>query len=105
MEVTIIRSNRKTVGIQVNGDLTVTVRAPMQAAQRDLERILQEKKGWIQKQIERLQLEKTRVVNCRDKGACRQGAGTYSRQSGIFCKDPGCGLRTDHDSKSENEMG
>ncbi|MDD7770438.1 M48 family metallopeptidase [Suipraeoptans intestinalis] len=60
MEVTIIRSNRKTVGIQVNGDLTVTVRAPMQAAQRDLERILQEKKGWIQKQIERLQLEKTR---------------------------------------------
>lgn len=60
MEVTIIRSNRKTVGIQVNGDLTVTVRAPMQAAQRDLERILQEKKGWIQKQIGRLQLEKTR---------------------------------------------
>ena len=60
MEVMIIRSNRKTVGIQVNGDLTVTVRAPMQAAQRDLERILQEKKGWIQKQIERFQLEKTR---------------------------------------------
>ena len=52
MNVKIIRSNRKTLAIQINPDLSVTVRAPMYAPQSDIERILREKEGWIQKHIE-----------------------------------------------------
>ena len=54
MNVKIIRSNRKTLAIQINPDLSVTVRAPMYAPQSDIERILREKEGWIQKQIEKI---------------------------------------------------
>ncbi len=59
MEVTIIKSNRKTVAIQVNPDLSVTVRAPKYISKRELERILKEKEPWIQKHIR--QIEKRRA--------------------------------------------
>lgn len=58
MQVTVIKSNRKTVAIQVNSDLTVTVRAPMGASPKEIERILQEKKSWIQKSMHKLQEKK-----------------------------------------------
>lgn len=54
MNVTIIRSNRKTLAIQINPDLSVTVRAPMYISQREIERILKEKEGWIQKHIKQI---------------------------------------------------
>ena len=54
MNITIIRSNRKTLAIQINPDLSVTVRAPIYASQREIERILKEKEGWIQKHIEKI---------------------------------------------------
>ncbi len=58
MEVTIIRSNRKTVAIQVNTDLTVTVRVPKRAATKDIERILREREPWIQKHIEQMRIKR-----------------------------------------------
>ena len=54
MNVKIIRSNRKTLAIQINPDLSVTVRAPIYAPQSDIERILREKESWIQKHIEKI---------------------------------------------------
>lgn len=59
MKVTVIRSNRKTMAIQVNPDLTVTVRAPMRASAKEIERILREKEGWIQRAMNKLQEKKT----------------------------------------------
>ena len=53
-DISIIRSNRKTLAIQVNPDLSVTVRAPRRASARDIDRILQEKAAWIEKQRERM---------------------------------------------------
>ena len=58
MEVTVIRSNRKTVAIQVNSDLSVTVRAPRCASQKDIERILKEKEAWILKHVEQIREKK-----------------------------------------------
>ena len=57
MEITVIRSNRKTVSIQVNSDLTVTVRAPMRASQKDIERFVKEKEAWIEKHLERMRIQ------------------------------------------------
>ena len=58
MKVTVIRSNRKTVAIQVNSDLSVTVRAPRSASEKDIEEILKKKEAWISKHIEKI--KKTR---------------------------------------------
>ena len=51
MEVTVIRSNRKTVAIQVNSDLSVTVRAPRLASKKDIDRFIEEKEAWICKHV------------------------------------------------------
>ena len=54
MQVTIIKSNRKTISIQVHRDMTVTVRAPRYATNREIERIVREKEPWIRKQLEKI---------------------------------------------------
>lgn len=58
MEVKIIKSNRRTLSIQVNPDLSVTVRAPRRATKRDIERILKDKEPWIQKHIDEMRKKK-----------------------------------------------
>lgn len=54
IQITVIRSKRRTIAIQVNPDLTVTVRAPRRATQREIDRILREKQPWIQKHMEQM---------------------------------------------------
>lgn len=58
MDVTVIRSNRKTVAIQVNPDLSVTVRSPRGASAKYIEQILQEKEAWINQHIEQMKRKK-----------------------------------------------
>ena len=60
MKVTVIRSNRKTVTIQVNSDLSVTVRAPRSVSEKDIEEILKKKEAWISKHIEKIKEIKER---------------------------------------------
>ena len=60
MKVTVIRSNRKTVAIQVNSDRSVTVRAPRSASEKDIEEILKKKNAWISKHIEKIKETKER---------------------------------------------
>ena len=60
MKVTVIRSNRKTVAIQVNPDLSVTVRAPYSASEKDIEEILKKKEAWISRHIEKIKKTKER---------------------------------------------
>ena len=45
MEVTVIKSRRKNIAIQVNSDLGVTVRAPRSALEKDIEEILKKKEA------------------------------------------------------------
>lgn len=52
IEVKIIRSNRKSVALQIKPDLTVEVRAPYRVTQRDINKILDEKKAWIDKHMQ-----------------------------------------------------
>lgn len=46
MEIQIIRSNRKTMAIEVKFDLSVIVRAPWYVSQEEVERVFQEKEVW-----------------------------------------------------------
>ena len=60
MDVKIIRSNRKTTAIQVNYDLSITVRAPHFASEKDIEEIHMKKEAWISKHIEEIKTRKKR---------------------------------------------
>ncbi len=60
MKVKVIRSNRKTISIQVNTDLTVTVRAPVYATNKDIDKILHDKESWIMKHMEQIREQNVR---------------------------------------------
>lgn len=51
--VRIIRSRRKTVGIQISSPEEITVRAPLHMPEREIRRLLEEKRGWIEKHLEK----------------------------------------------------
>lgn len=67
MDITVIRSNRKTVAIQVNSDLSVTVRVPRCASQKDIERILKEKESWICEHMELIKEKKAKFEALNEK--------------------------------------
>lgn len=47
IEIQIIRSKRKTLGLEVKYDGTVTARVPMRASKRIIEKFIQEQEEWI----------------------------------------------------------
>ena len=58
MKVTVIRSNRKTVAIQVNSNLSVTVRAPYGVTEKYIEEFLNKNEAWISKQMNEIKVKK-----------------------------------------------
>lgn len=48
----IIRSKRKTIGLEVTGDAGLIIRAPKQVSLDYIERVVKEKKDWIQRRQE-----------------------------------------------------
>ena len=118
MNVKIIRSNRKTLAIQINPDLSVTVRAPMYAPQSDIERILRDKEGWIQKHIGKIReqeekrketqdesMESEYLTNEEIKKTCRQSLAAHSEASKLFRKADRCYIRKNNNSQSKDKMG
>lgn len=60
-DYTLIRSKRKSVSIQVDENCNITVRAPLIISQKEIDKILQEKKTWLEKTIV-LQREKKKQI-------------------------------------------
>ena len=50
-DYTLIRSKRKSVAIQVDENCNITVRVPLKISQKEIDRILLEKKSWLEKTI------------------------------------------------------
>lgn len=61
MKVTVIRSNRKTVAIQVNSDLSVTVRAPYGVTEKYIEEFLNKNEAWISKQMNEIKVNRKNI--------------------------------------------
>lgn len=61
MKVTIIKSRRKTIAIQVNSDLSVTVRAPYSVTEKYIEGFLNKNEAWISKQMNEIKVKKKSV--------------------------------------------
>ena len=51
MQVTVIRSKRRTVAIQVKPDLQLVVRAPFWTTEKEIDRILKDNAVWIEKHL------------------------------------------------------
>lgn len=51
MQVTVIRSKRRTVAIQVKADLQLVVRAPFWTTEKEIDRILKDNAVWIEKHL------------------------------------------------------
>ncbi len=50
-DYTVIRSNRKTIAIQVDSDCNITVRAPLRCSQIEIENFINSKKEWLTKTV------------------------------------------------------
>lgn len=50
-DVTIIRSNRKTISIQITPEAKIIVRAPLRVSNKEIDRMLNEKADWIEKHL------------------------------------------------------
>ncbi len=61
MEVTVVRSKRKSIAVQVKPDGAVVVRAPKWMRERDIESFVQEKRTWIEKHLMLVQERQARV--------------------------------------------
>ena len=61
MEVTVIKSRRKTIAIQVNSDLSVTVRAPYSVTEKYIEEFLNKNEAWISKQMNEIKVNRKNV--------------------------------------------
>ena len=57
--VQLIRCRRKSVGIRVTDDGEIVVRAPLRMPQSEIARILEEKKDWIAKTLEKVRSRET----------------------------------------------
>ena len=61
VEYKLIRSNRRTISIEIKPDLTVVVRAPRRATEREIERIVAGKEAWIHKHLEKMRIKKEQL--------------------------------------------
>lgn len=52
MNIQVIKSNRKTIAIEISPDLQVLVRAPHRMPKREIERFVREHEDWIRKHLE-----------------------------------------------------
>lgn len=57
-EIQVIRSNRKTVAIQIYPDLSIVLRAPYRISEEEIKKILTEKEAWIRKHTEQIKKQK-----------------------------------------------
>ena len=64
--IKIIRSDRRTVLVEVGRDLSVVVRAPRRMRTSDIERFVNERREWIESHIALMRLRNEETARRRD---------------------------------------
>lgn len=65
IQVKVIRSRRKSISLQIDSSLVLTVRAPYRMRDREIQAFIQEKSDWIEKTMEKV--KKQTLVAPEDK--------------------------------------
>ncbi len=68
---TVIRSDRKTLALEITADLKVLVRAPRRAAPEEIERLVANHAGWIDAHLEKQRRRSERYPEPTDEEAAR----------------------------------
>lgn len=55
MQYTLIRSKRKTISIEINENCQIIVRAPLRMTDRAIDKFVNEKSGWIEKALVKME--------------------------------------------------
>jgi predicted metal-dependent hydrolase len=92
-DYTIIRSNRKTLAMEITPDAKILVRAPQRAALRDIERMVADHREWIdthmEKQRRRIELrpepspEEAAALKARAKAVLPERTAHYAALMGL----------------------
>ena len=53
-EITIIKSKRKSIAIEIKPDLQIIVRAPLSMSEREIKRFVREKSDWLEIHLEKM---------------------------------------------------
>ncbi len=61
-EIRIIRSRRRTVGLQIDENLVVTLRAPYRMSDAQIEKFIEEKSGWIETHLQKMREKAERTA-------------------------------------------
>lgn len=61
MQVKVIRSRRRTIAIEIDRELQVTVRAPFRMRQEDIFAFVESKTDWIHTHLEKMQCQRQRA--------------------------------------------
>ena len=54
LPVTVIRSRRRTLSLEIRPDCTVVVRAPLRCSEAEIRRFISEKEGWLLRHLEKM---------------------------------------------------
>ena len=67
IEIEIIKSNRKTIAIEVRQDLRVIGRAPKRASNREIMKFVEQKQDWIAKHLAYMQIRYEETRRAKEK--------------------------------------
>ncbi len=71
-EITLIRSRRKSLAIEITPELQVVVRAPAQIPVREINAFVQEKDDWIRAHLQRMAEKKRLREQCREQALSKE---------------------------------
>ena len=94
----IIRSQRKTMSLEIKSDGQIIVRAPLRLSQVRIRRFVEQKQEWILKNLEKIQ---KREVQRETAGSLPEN----SRAHSLFCRKNRGKLRKNYPAPAENKMG
>ena len=71
-DITLIRSRRKSLAIEITPELQVVVRAPAQMPVREINAFVQEKDDWIRAHLQRMAEKKRLREQCREQALSKE---------------------------------
>ena len=65
MDIEIIRTNRKTIGLQLQSSEKLIIRAPKRVSRKDIDAVIENNRKWIEKHIEIFRMEEKERAGVR----------------------------------------